>query len=46
MFQAKGPNDILDLYLPTPNEFIPKNLDVEKKDGIEVRPLLPSLIRI
>ncbi|KAG0697015.1 Metalloenzyme, LuxS/M16 peptidase-like protein [Suillus ampliporus] len=27
-----GPNDITELYLPRPNEFIPTNLDVEKRD--------------
>ncbi|KAJ8592510.1 insulin-degrading enzyme [Rhizopogon salebrosus TDB-379] len=33
--QAEGPNDITELYLPGPNEFIPTNLDVEKRDIAE-----------
>ncbi|KAF8911060.1 Metalloenzyme, LuxS/M16 peptidase-like protein [Gymnopilus junonius] len=41
---ANGVNDIPELFLPGPNEFIPSNLDVEKKEGIE--PLKrPHLIR-
>ena len=30
--QARGPNDIKELFLPGPNEFIPTNLDVEKRE--------------
>ncbi len=30
--KANEPNDIKELYLPGPNEFIPTNLDVEKRD--------------
>lgn len=30
--RANEPNDIKELYLPGPNEFIPTNLDVEKRD--------------
>jgi insulysin len=33
--QAEGPNDITELYLPGPNEFIPTNLEVEKRDVLE-----------
>ncbi|KAG1754340.1 Metalloenzyme, LuxS/M16 peptidase-like protein [Suillus lakei] len=33
--QAEGPNDIRELYLPGPNEFIPTNLEVEKRDVLE-----------
>lgn len=33
--QAEGPNDITELYLPGPNEFIPTNLEVEKRDILE-----------
>ncbi|KAG2157510.1 Metalloenzyme, LuxS/M16 peptidase-like protein [Suillus clintonianus] len=33
--QAEGPNDIPELYLPGPNEFIPANLEVEKRDVLE-----------
>ncbi|KAF8643775.1 hypothetical protein AX16_008794 [Volvariella volvacea WC 439] len=29
---AEAPNDIPDLFLPRPNEFIPENLHVERKD--------------
>jgi len=29
--QAEGPNDISELFLPGPNEFIPTNLDVQKR---------------
>lgn len=29
--QAEGPNDISELFLPAPNEFIPTNLDVDKR---------------
>ncbi|EAU88742.1 insulin-degrading enzyme [Coprinopsis cinerea okayama7 len=42
--QANGPNTLPELYLPGPNEFIPTNLDVEKRDVPE--PLKrPHLIR-
>ncbi|KAF9566323.1 insulin-degrading enzyme [Agrocybe pediades] len=42
--QAASANDIPELYLPGPNEFIPTNLDVDKKEGVE--PLKrPHLIR-
>ncbi|KAG1761690.1 Metalloenzyme, LuxS/M16 peptidase-like protein [Suillus occidentalis] len=33
--QAEGPNDITELYLPGANEFIPTNLEVEKRDVLE-----------
>jgi insulysin len=36
MKEAEAPNDILELYLPHKNEFIPANLDVLKKDVSEV----------
>ncbi|TDL24920.1 insulin-degrading enzyme [Rickenella mellea] len=29
---ARGPNDIPELYLPDPNEFIPTRLDVDKRE--------------
>jgi len=32
LFQAREPNDILELYLPERNEFLPENLDVDKTD--------------
>ncbi|KAJ7709455.1 Metalloenzyme, LuxS/M16 peptidase-like protein [Mycena rosella] len=42
--QAQGPNDIKELYLPGPNEFIPTNVEVDKRDVAE--PLKrPHLIR-
>lgn len=47
--KAQGPNDILELHLPNRNEFIPANLDVEKREVSEVRchsmldDLLPTL---
>ncbi|KAF5380968.1 hypothetical protein D9615_004092 [Tricholomella constricta] len=42
--QAQAPNAIPELFLPGPNEFIPTNLDVEKRDVTE--PLKrPHLIR-
>ncbi|KAH9950188.1 insulin-degrading enzyme [Amylocystis lapponica] len=42
--QAESPNDIPELYLPGPNEFIPTNLDVEKR--LVDKPLKrPHLIR-
>jgi insulysin len=34
--QAQGPNDIPELFLPGPNEFIPTNLDVDKQEVAEV----------
>ncbi|KAH7923541.1 hypothetical protein BV22DRAFT_1015236 [Leucogyrophana mollusca] len=42
--QAQGPNDIPELYLPGPNEFIPSNLDVDKRDVSESQKR-PHLIR-
>jgi len=36
IFQAEGRNAISEFYLPGRNEFIPNNLDVDKKEGIEV----------
>lgn len=47
--KAQGPNDIPELHLPNRNEFIPTNLDVEKRKVSEVRcysmrdDLLPTL---
>ncbi|KAF8965197.1 Metalloenzyme, LuxS/M16 peptidase-like protein [Flammula alnicola] len=42
--EAEGKNDISEFFLPGPNEFIPTNLEVEKKGGIE--PLKrPHLVR-
>ncbi|KAF9482803.1 insulin-degrading enzyme [Pholiota conissans] len=40
--EAEGKNDIPDFFLPGPNEFIPTNLEVEKKEVVEPlkRPLL------
>ena len=35
--EATAANDIKDLFLPGRNEFIPTNLDVQKKDVAEVR---------
>lgn len=37
--RANEPNDIKELYLPGPNEFIPTNLDVEKRDVEKVSSL-------
>ena len=34
--QANEPNDIKELYLPGPNEFIPTNLNVEKREVEQV----------
>ena len=34
---AEGPNDLPELFLPGPNEFMPTNLDVEKREVAEVR---------
>lgn len=34
--QSSSKNDILELYLPKPNEFIPTNLDVHKLDVAQV----------
>jgi secreted Zn-dependent insulinase-like peptidase len=36
-FQANAPNNIPELYLPGPNEFIPENLNIDKKDVQEVK---------
>ncbi len=36
-FQANGANDIPQLFLPGPNEFIPTNLDVDKREVVKVR---------
>lgn len=33
---AGGPNDLSELFLPGPNEFMPTNLDVEKREVAEV----------
>lgn len=49
--QAEGPNDITELYLPGPNEFIPTNLDVEKRDVPEVMsflclPMFPDCLTV
>ena len=30
--QAEAPNDVSELYLPGPNEFIPTNLNVDKRE--------------
>jgi insulysin len=42
--QAQGSNDIPELFLPGPNEFMPTNLDVEKREVAEPS-LRPHLIR-
>ena len=34
--QVREPNDIAKLALPEPNEFIPSNIDVDKKPVAEV----------
>ncbi|KAF9469217.1 Metalloenzyme, LuxS/M16 peptidase-like protein [Collybia nuda] len=39
--RADAPNDIPELFLPAPNEFIPTNLDVEKREPLK----RPHLIR-
>ena len=41
--QAQGANDIPDLFLPGPNEFVPENLKVDKRDVPEVGLILLSL---
>ncbi|KAF8637420.1 hypothetical protein AX17_002915 [Amanita inopinata Kibby_2008] len=41
---AEGPNDIPELYMPGPNEFMPSNLDVERKD-VPAPAKRPHLIR-
>ncbi|KAI0310642.1 Metalloenzyme, LuxS/M16 peptidase-like protein [Amylostereum chailletii] len=41
---ATGPNTISALHLPFPNDFIPQNLDVERRDVTEPQPR-PHLIR-
>ncbi|KAG6851274.1 hypothetical protein H0H93_011710 [Arthromyces matolae] len=33
--QAEAPNAIRELFLPSPNEFIPSNLDIEKREVAE-----------
>ncbi|KIK58340.1 hypothetical protein GYMLUDRAFT_45548 [Collybiopsis luxurians FD-317 M1] len=33
--QTSAPNDIPELFLPRPNQFIPTNLDVDKREGVE-----------
>lgn len=38
--QAESPNDIAALYLPGPNEFIPTNLEVDKREVEKVRSFL------
>lgn len=38
--QAERGNDIPEFFLPGPNEFIPTNLEVEKKEITEVCQLL------
>ena len=35
--RAQAPNDIPELFLPGPNEFIPANLDVQKRPVDQVR---------
>ena len=35
--KAEGPNVIPDLHLPRPNDFIPQNLDVDKREVAEAR---------
>lgn len=35
-------NDIPELFLPGPNEFMPTNLDVEKRDVAEVIIVIPA----
>ncbi|KAI0053918.1 hypothetical protein FA95DRAFT_1551697 [Auriscalpium vulgare] len=42
--EADGPNTISALQLPRPNEFIPQNLDVERREVAEPQPR-PHLIR-
>ncbi|CAL1705686.1 unnamed protein product [Somion occarium] len=42
--QAQSPNDIAELFLPGPNEFIPENLKIEKRE-IETPEKRPHLIR-
>lgn len=47
MEAAKQPNDIPELFLPGPNEFIPTNVEVEKIDVSQVcqpRPSTHSLV--
>lgn len=43
-FQAREPNDIPELYLPERNEFLPENLDVDKRD-VAYPAKRPHLIR-
>jgi insulysin len=35
--QANGMNDIAEIHLPGPNDFIPTNLDVDKREVAKVR---------
>ncbi|KAI8989729.1 insulin-degrading enzyme [Trametes punicea] len=42
--KANAPNDVKELFLPGPNEFIPTNLDVEKRE-VEQPMKRPFLIR-
>lgn len=44
LFQAREPNDIPELYLPERNEFLPDNLDVDKRDVVNLAKR-PHLIR-
>jgi hypothetical protein len=40
--QVNGMNGVAEIYLPGPNDFIPTNLDVDKREVAEVRiDLLP-----
>ena len=41
--QANCPNDIPELFLPGPNEFLPTKLDVVKKEVDQVRTFLPGM---
>ncbi|KAH9945848.1 Metalloenzyme, LuxS/M16 peptidase-like protein [Epithele typhae] len=42
--KARGPNNLSELFLPGPNEFIPTNLEVEKRD-VETPAKRPQLVR-
>ncbi|KAI0093889.1 insulin-degrading enzyme [Irpex rosettiformis] len=42
--EAKGPNDIPELFLPGPNAFIPTNLEVEKRE-VDTPAKRPYLIK-
>lgn len=37
LVKAHEPNDIAELYLPGKNEFIPSNVEVEKREVSQVR---------